>query len=113
MEMKKDWKPFSEWGKRFVAEVKAEVLAQVHAELRAELWAEGRLRGEVEGRATSILDVLEARGLPRDPWLRERITTCTDPELLAQWLRRAVTAAYVDEVFVPRPGVTTESSTAA
>jgi hypothetical protein len=112
MEMKKDWKPFSEWGKRFVAEVKAEVLAQVHAELRAELRAEGREQGEAEGRAASILDVLEVRGLPREPWLRQRITTCTDPDLLPQWLRRAVTAAVVDEVFVPSPRVTTESSTA-
>lgn len=99
MEMKRDWKPLSEWGKRFVAEVKAEVLAQVHAELRSELRSEGRAMGEVEGRAASILDVLEARGLSRDAWLRQRIAACADAEVLTQWLRRAATATHVDEIF--------------
>jgi len=75
----KDWKPRSDWGKRFLAEVKAKVKA--------------------EGKAENILDVLDARGLALDPPLRQRITACTDLDVLAQWLRRAATATSSEEVF--------------
>jgi len=34
------------------------------------------------------------------PWVdRERITSCTDPELLDAWLTRALTATTVAEIF--------------
>jgi hypothetical protein len=77
----KNWKPRSEWGKRLLAEVKNE--------------------GRAEGRAETILDVLDARGLALDPPLRQRITTCTDLDVLARWLRRASTVASAEEVFAP------------
>jgi hypothetical protein len=69
------WKPRSEWGQRLFAE------------------------GEAKGRATSLVDLLEARGLAPDPTVLERITACTDLALLGQWFRRAATAASTDEVF--------------
>jgi hypothetical protein len=73
----KNWKPRSEWGKRLLAEAKT------------------------EGRVATILDVLDARGLALDPPLRQRITTCTDLDVLARWLRRAITVASAEEVFAP------------
>jgi hypothetical protein len=84
LEMKmKDWKPRSEWGKRFLAEVAAEARAKILT----------------EGRAASIVDLLDVRGIPLDPPLRERITACTDLHVLAQWFRRAATATAAEEVF--------------
>jgi hypothetical protein len=75
----KDWKPRSEWGKRFLADVKNEV--------------------RVEGQIGALLDVLDARGFALAPPLRQRVTGCTDLGMLAQWLRRAVTATSAEEVF--------------
>jgi hypothetical protein len=79
----KDWKPRSEWGKRLLANARGEGLAE----------------GLVEGRAASIVELLEVRGIPLDPPLRQRITTCTDCRMLTQWLRRAATATAAEEVF--------------
>lgn len=47
------------------------------------------------------IDLLEARGVPLDPPLRQRITSCTDLDRLAQWLRRAATTTIAEEVFAP------------
>jgi len=102
-----NWKPRSDWGKRFLANAEAEMRAGmravVEAEVRADVEAEVRADVEAEvraqGRAASILDVLDARGLPLEPTLRQRITACTDLDVLAQWLRRAVTASSPEEVF--------------
>jgi hypothetical protein len=71
----KDWKPRSEWGKRLLANAKA------------------------EGRAASIVELLEVRGVPLDSPLRQRITACTDLDVLSRWLRRAATATVAEEVF--------------
>lgn len=79
----KNWKPRSDWGKRFLADT----------------LAEGRKEGRAEGRAASIVELLEARGIPLEPTLRQRITACTDFDVLTQWLRRAATATSADEVF--------------
>ncbi len=55
--------------------------------------------GRAEGRAESILDVLEARGLAVSDDARARILACTDAAQLAAWVRKAVTAASVEELF--------------
>jgi hypothetical protein len=86
----KNWKPRSDWGKQFLAEVKEEV--------RAAGLAAGRAEGRAEGQADAILAMLDARGLALDPPLRERITACTNLDLLARWVRRAATASSVEEV---------------
>jgi hypothetical protein len=75
----KDWKPRSEWGKQFLADVKNEARA--------------------EGRIGALLEVLDARGLALAPPLRQRVAGCTDLDVLAQWLRRAATATSAEEVF--------------
>ena len=76
-----DFKPRSEWGKT--------------------LFAKGRAKGEAEGRAQSILILLEARGLPVPDSLRQRVMTCTDLPLLDRWFRRATTAGSIHEAFAP------------
>ncbi|MER5500056.1 hypothetical protein ABT096_23020 [Streptomyces sp. NPDC002561] len=58
-----------------------------------------RDEGRAEGRAEGILLILKVRGIPTTDEFHEKITSCTDPQLLRQWLNRAATAATADEVF--------------
>ncbi|MCX4242500.1 hypothetical protein [Paraliomyxa miuraensis] len=75
MEMqRRDWTPRSDWGKEHFA------------------------KGKAAGRASDILELLDIRGLPPDPKLRERILTCTDLEQLGRWFRRAATARSLDDL---------------
>ncbi|MFF1646421.1 hypothetical protein [Streptomyces sp. NPDC058240] len=64
-----------------------------------EIRDEGRAQGRAQGRAEDILLVLEARGIALADEIREKITSCDDPQLLRQWLNRAATAATIEEVF--------------
>jgi predicted transposase YdaD len=73
--------------------------AKGRAEGRTEGRAEGRTEGRAEGEARSLLTVLDARGLVVSAEQKERITTCTDLELLGRWLRKAVTARSAEELF--------------
>jgi hypothetical protein len=52
-----------------------------------------------QGRAEDVLTVLDARGVAVPDDARSRITGCTDPSQLSTWLRRAVTAESVDDLF--------------
>jgi hypothetical protein len=52
-----------------------------------------------EGEAKAVLTVLEARGIAVPEEARARITQCTDPEQCDIWVRRAVTATSVDDLF--------------
>lgn len=92
-----NWKPRSEWGKRFLANA----LAEATTEALAEGLAEGLAKGHAERLAKCILELLEARGLPPDPMLQQRITACTDLDQLGQWFHRATTATSTAEVFTP------------
>jgi hypothetical protein len=64
-----------------------------------ELEARGEVRGKAEGKAESLLSVMSARGLEVTEQLRERVLACTDLETLDRWIRRAVTAPTLDDVF--------------
>ena len=58
-------------------------------------------RGYVaQGRADAVLTVLAARGVEVPEPARARITGCADLGRLDAWVRRAVTAHSVDELFV-------------
>ncbi|MFP3989113.1 hypothetical protein U9R90_16755 [Streptomyces sp. E11-3] len=61
--------------------------------------SEGKVEGKVEGEAESVLLVLEERDIPVPDAARERILTCTEPDVLNLWLRRAVRAQSIDDVF--------------
>ncbi|WP_343242209.1 hypothetical protein [Streptomyces sp. SID9727] len=58
-----------------------------------------RDEGRAEGRAEGLLLVLGVRGVALTDADREKITTCTDPQLLHRWLQRAATASSAEEVF--------------
>ena len=81
--------------------VVAALAAKDNPELRrmnAAAKSEGKAEGRVEELATSILSVLEARGIAVSPEQRQEILRCVDLDRLRHWLRRAVLAATVDEV---------------
>lgn len=59
----------------------------------------GRSEGRVEGRAESVLAVLDARGIAVPDDVRERIAACTDVEQLDIWVRAAVTVASAEDLF--------------
>jgi hypothetical protein len=67
--------------------------------LRAESRAEGLAVGLAVGRAEALLLVLQTRGLELTDAVRERITGCSDLEVLRGWLGRAVSADRVEEIF--------------
>ncbi|MER6416415.1 RpnC/YadD family protein [Streptomyces humidus] len=58
-----------------------------------------RDEGRAQGRAEDILLVLEARGLDVSDEVRARVTGCDDPDLLRDWLTRAVTASSAESIF--------------
>jgi hypothetical protein len=52
-----------------------------------------------QGEAKAMLEVLDARGIPVSDEERMRIMACTDPDQMRVWVRRAVTAQSVEELF--------------
>lgn len=60
---------------------------------------EGREQGCAAGRAHAVLRLLEKRGIPTLAGTRERITGCTDLEVLDRWLDRALTVTEATEIF--------------
>jgi hypothetical protein len=53
---------------------------------------------KAEGRAESILKVLEVRGIAVSPEIREKILACSGLDRLEQWLSRAVSAVTAEDV---------------
>jgi hypothetical protein len=76
-------------------------IPEYQSELFRELTAKGKTEGKAEGKAESVLQVLKERGLTVPEATRERIESCIDLELLDTWLRRAITASTIDELFQP------------
>ncbi|MCO5994573.1 hypothetical protein [Actinoallomurus rhizosphaericola] len=65
----------------------------------AEGEAEGEVKGEVKGRVSTLLQVLEARGVMVPDEARERITACTDVAQIEAWVKRSVIVRTVDALF--------------
>jgi hypothetical protein len=65
--------------------------------------AEGRQGGRQEGERAALLEVLDARGFEVDAAAREQILNCRVLSQLKRWLRSAVTAKSVQELFDPEP----------
>lgn len=63
------------------------------------LFEEAYLEGKAEGKAESILSVLEKRGIPVPEDTRDRIISCTDLDTLALWFDRSLTATTVEDLF--------------
>ncbi|MER7777864.1 hypothetical protein ABTZ21_23195 [Streptomyces sp. NPDC096191] len=60
-----------------------------------ESWLEGRAKGKAE----DILHILEVRGVEVPDSVRERVTDCTDLDVLVTWLDRSLSAARAEELF--------------
>jgi hypothetical protein len=69
------------------------------AEREARELADARAEGVAAGEGRALLTILEARELAVSPETRERITGCTDPDQVQIWLRRALTASRVEDLF--------------
>ncbi|GAA4968545.1 hypothetical protein GCM10023238_40710 [Streptomyces heliomycini] len=56
---------------------------------KAEGKAEGKEEGKAEGKAEDVLHILDVRGIEISDSVRERITGCTDLDVLGTWLDRS------------------------
>jgi hypothetical protein len=65
----------------------------------AEGKAEGEARGEARGKADFLLKAIELRNIELTAEQTELVSTCTDQELLEQWLSRAFDAADAKDIF--------------
>lgn len=65
-------------------------------------WTEGhkigRKAGALEGKASAILTIFAARGIPVSDTVRERIAACLDAAVLERWISLAVTVTSADEL---------------
>ncbi|MEU4034276.1 hypothetical protein [Streptomyces collinus] len=61
--------------------------------------ATGEAQGEAKGEAKGVLAVLEVRGIPVPDDVRGRVTACTDPDRVSDWLNRARTVERAEDLF--------------
>ena len=80
-------------------EYQSEFARKYVAQGREEGRREGLQQGRHEGEQEALLEVLDARGLQVDDSAHQRIMACTDLSQLKRWLRKAVTAESVQELF--------------
>lgn len=66
-----------------------------------EEYMEGWSAGYTEGRATSVLRILQSRDIEVTGNTWERVTTCSDLATLTHWLKRAATATNAEDLFRP------------
>jgi hypothetical protein len=60
---------------------------------------EGLAEGRAEGEVRALLAILNARGIPVPDDIHARITACTDLDHLDIWVRRAITATTIQDLF--------------
>jgi hypothetical protein len=88
-----------EAARRYLEKLMSTGTYQFQSEFALRHIARGKAEGRVEGRVEDVLTVLTARGIGVPDKTRDRITSCTDLDQLGTWLRHAVTANSIDEVF--------------
>lgn len=60
---------------------------------------QGKAEGEASGRARAVLAILDARRVEVPEDARALITECSDLDQLDTWVRRAVTATSIHDLF--------------
>lgn len=60
---------------------------------------ESWLKGRAKGKAEDILHILGVRGIEVSDSVRERVTDCTDLDVLGTWLDRSLSVADAEELF--------------
>jgi len=68
-------------------------------EFQGPTFKRGELQGQAAAMATSIFDVLDARGIAVSDEVRQRVQGSADLEQLRRWHRRAVVLQNIDELF--------------
>jgi hypothetical protein len=58
-----------------------------------------REEGRAEGRAESLLRIVDRRGIALSGEQRDRVLACADIDQLDRWFDRAITAATAAEIF--------------
>lgn len=77
-----------------------EALVTTHAyEYQSDFARRYFFQGRTEGEANAVLAVLDTRGVEVSDEVRARIVECSDLDQLDSWVRRAVTAGSVDDLF--------------
>jgi hypothetical protein len=64
-----------------------------------EAWEEGYREDFLIGMARGLFRAIDSRGLAISDEERDRITSCTDPERLAEWGRRVTKVEKVEDLF--------------
>jgi hypothetical protein len=77
-----------------------DLMAQGNYEFQSDFARKHRAAGKADGEATAVLTILDARGIAVSPEQKARILGCADVVLLDRWIRKAVTVASAEELFV-------------
>lgn len=68
------------------------------SKLLADREARGEAKGRMEGKAETLLELIEARGLPITENQRRQIESCKDPARLTAWVKRVLQAPSVADI---------------
>ena len=61
--------------------------------------AMGEAKSEAKWKASAVLEFLDARNVVVPEEHQRRIATCTDPDVIRRWIRKAAVLTRVDELF--------------
>ncbi|MGW4124353.1 hypothetical protein [Nocardia sp. NPDC004711] len=78
---------------------RSETSQRLRAQARTEGRAEGLAKGRAEGLAVAVIHTLERNGITITAAAHGRITSCTEPERLLDWLDKSIMASTVDSLF--------------
>lgn len=78
---------------------KSPALREIFEESDAKAEAKGEAKGAAKTRSADILRILEVRKVALNDADRNRISGCTDVELLDRWFNAAITALSAEQVF--------------
>jgi hypothetical protein len=81
-------------------EYKSDFARRYYHQGQTEGRAEGLTEGRAEGEVRALLAILNTRGIPVPEDARTRITGCADVDQLEAWIRRAITATTIQDLFV-------------
>lgn len=70
-------------------------------ELKLPSYSQGLAEGEARGEAKALLTILAERGLTLTEVQQRRVIECADLAMLDHWLKRALSAASVDDLLDP------------
>jgi hypothetical protein len=76
-----------------------DLMGQGNYEFQSDFAKKHRAAGKADGKAESVLEILDARGIAVSAEQKERILGCSEVAVLSGWIRRAVAVASAQELF--------------